>query len=287
MPRLQVLPGLPHVHHMACDDPAGRGGRHMATRLREAAAARPGNDTVPVRLAVSGGSLAPDVFAALSRGLSASEHAPLHVTVADERVVPLTADERALLAHLDAPVLTADAWHAARALPDTHNLGGFARGFTTPPARVFPLQCTPGDTAARAAAWPGFAGGPLDVVFLGFGPDGHIASLFTAAHFGPHTPALRDAPGPLVAIADSPKPPATRVSLSAGVLVAARHVVVIAAGAGKHAAYTDALAFARTTPAALQDAPNALGALLAARSRAERSTDLFIDYSLCDPNGGM
>ena len=70
---------------------------------------------------------------------------------------------------------------------------------------------------------------PLDLVLLGVGEDGHTASLF------PGNPALA-APGSVVAVHDSPKPPPNRVSLSLEVLREARRIVVLATGGGKREA---------------------------------------------------
>jgi 6-phosphogluconolactonase len=68
----------------------------------------------------------------------------------------------------------------------------------------------------------------LDVVVLGIGPDGHVASLFPSA-------STLDAPEAEVCLAveDSPKPPPERITLSLSVLRAARCCVLLATGAGK------------------------------------------------------
>ena len=67
---------------------------------------------------------------------------------------------------------------------------------------------------------------PLDVVVLGAGEDGHTASLF------PGHPEL-EAKGWAVAVRNAPKPPPDRVSLTLAALQGARHVIVLATGAGK------------------------------------------------------
>ena len=76
----------------------------------------------------------------------------------------------------------------------------------------------------------------LDVVLLGIGEDGHVASLF------PHHPALSVVGRAVVAVHDAPKPPPDRVSLSVAVLRAARCCVVIASGDAKAAAIASLLA---------------------------------------------
>ncbi|MFN2612166.1 MAG: 6-phosphogluconolactonase [Solirubrobacterales bacterium] len=79
--------------------------------------------------------------------------------------------------------------------------------------------------AARVPA--GTSGLPsFDAVLLGLGEDGHTASLF------PNAPALR-AGGICVAVHDAPKPPPDRVTMTLGVLSAARTPLMLATGAGK------------------------------------------------------
>lgn len=68
----------------------------------------------------------------------------------------------------------------------------------------------------------------LDLVILGIGPDGHIASLF------PDSGALdADDRSICIGISDSPKPPPERLTLSLPVLHAARGCLLLATGAGK------------------------------------------------------
>ena len=68
----------------------------------------------------------------------------------------------------------------------------------------------------------------LDVIVLGIGPDGHVASLF------PGAPALDAGEHALcVAVHDSPKPPPERITLSMAVLRAARCCELLATSAAK------------------------------------------------------
>ena len=85
----------------------------------------------------------------------------------------------------------------------------------------------------------------FDVLLLGMGPDGHVASLF------PGNPGLK-AGGATTAVHDSPKPPPDRVSLTFPAIQAAQEVWVVAAGAEKAPAVASALAGdpVDTTPAA-------------------------------------
>ena len=66
----------------------------------------------------------------------------------------------------------------------------------------------------------------FDVLMLGVGPDGHVASLF------PEAPALYD-DRPVVAVRGAPKPPPTRLSLTRPSINAAREVWLVASGAEK------------------------------------------------------
>jgi 6-phosphogluconolactonase len=75
---------------------------------------------------------------------------------------------------------------------------------------------------ARLAAAP-----PLDVVVLGMGDDGHVASWF------PTTPAF--VPGDLAAASVSPKPPFDRVTLTPAALAAAHTIILLVSGAAKAA----------------------------------------------------
>jgi 6-phosphogluconolactonase len=68
----------------------------------------------------------------------------------------------------------------------------------------------------------------FDVLMLGLGEDGHVASLF------PGQPALYDT-RPVVGVHGSPKPPPTRLSLTFPSIRAANEVWIVAAGAAKAA----------------------------------------------------
>jgi 6-phosphogluconolactonase len=87
----------------------------------------------------------------------------------------------------------------------------------------------------------------LDVVILGIGPDGHVASLFPGA-------STLDAGEAAVClgVSDSPKPPPQRITLSLAVLRAARECVLLATGASKADAVAAMLAQpSRHVPASL------------------------------------
>ncbi len=70
----------------------------------------------------------------------------------------------------------------------------------------------------------------LDIVVLGVGPDGHIASLF------PHHPALAVPGTGYVAVLDAPKPPPQRITLTRGSIAGASCCMLFFLGEQKAAA---------------------------------------------------
>ena len=124
------------------------------------------------------------------------------------------------------------------------------------------------DAALADAASAGRGGsdghGPVpsfDVLMLGIGPEGHVASLF------PGQPALGDS-RPVVAVRDSPKPPPTRLSLTLPSLQAAREVWILASGEEK----ADAVALALTG-----DGPGGAAPVPAAGARGRQRTLFLLD----------
>jgi len=96
-------------------------------------------------------------------------------------------------------------------------------------------------TAEESAAAYGDAirsggSGDFDVLMLGIGPDGHVASLF------PHHAGLDAVGAVTVAVHDSPKPPPDRVSLTFEALNRAQSVWFVVSGEGKADAVRRALA---------------------------------------------
>ena len=85
----------------------------------------------------------------------------------------------------------------------------------------------------------------LDLIFLGMGEDGHIASLFPNA-----SAKLIDNAVPFLAVENSPKPPPTRISLSYQAIIAAKNIWILISGAGKAAALRESLSSTGQTPLA-------------------------------------
>jgi 6-phosphogluconolactonase len=101
-----------------------------------------------------------------------------------------------------------------------------------PPALELPLWLdaeTPGGAIRRVetALADDFADA-LDVLLLGLGEDGHVASLFPHVRPDPRANAAF--------VPDAPKPPPRRITLTLRMLCSARRAVLLATGAGKRAA---------------------------------------------------
>lgn len=117
------------------------------------------------------------------------------------------------------------------------------------PARVHPMPASDGPigadpeaaaayyaTALAAAARPGTATLPhFDVLLLGVGEDGHVASIFPGHPVGYES-------RPVSAVRGSPKPPPVRLTLTLPAINTAEEVWLVAAGAGKARAVGLALA---------------------------------------------
>lgn len=102
----------------------------------------------------------------------------------------------------------------------------------------------------------------LDLIFLGMGEDGHVASLF------PGEPQeVTSSRAVYRSVAGSPKPPPNRITLGYPAIVAAKKVWVLISGAGKESALRTSLKPSAGTP---------LGRLLRLRNR----TRIFTDFAM-------
>lgn len=153
-------------------------------------------------------------------------------------------------------------WGDERFLPagdpernETQARAAFLDHLPVDPERVHPMAAsdavdTPEEAAAlyaeelaRVGDAPGMPGGRFfiggglpvfDLVLLGIGEDGHVASLF------PGNPAL-EAEGAVAGVRDSPKPPPERVTLTRDAINTATAVWIIASGTGKAEAVEESL----------------------------------------------
>jgi 6-phosphogluconolactonase len=156
----------------------------------------------------------------------------------DERFVAADDDERnergARHALLDRVGVPAERVHAMPASD-----GAFAEPEDAAAWYADELAYAAGDTAATERTGDdGEREGPVrlprfDVLLLGMGPEGHVASIF------PESPAARDE-RPVVAVRNCPKPPPTRVSLGFAAINSAEEVWLLVSGEGK----ADAVALA-------------------------------------------
>lgn len=129
-----------------------------------------------------------------------------HIWYGDERCLPADHPDRN-------SVMAEAAWLAASDIPPEQRC---------PIPAELGAEAAAADYATRLADVPAF-----DLVLLGVGEDGHTASLFPE-----HVWTGADA----LAVHDAPKPPADRVSLSAGRLGNSQAVWFVVTGTGKHVA---------------------------------------------------
>ncbi len=143
-------------------------------------------------------------------------------------------------------------WGDERFLPsgdadrnETQARDAFLDALPVDPERVHPMPAadvvgTPEEAAAvyaaeLDAAAQGAGVPPLDLVLLGVGEDGHVASLF------PGDPALEVVDVPVAGVRESPKPPPERVTLTMPTINGAAEAWIIASGSGKAEAVGEAL----------------------------------------------
>ena len=205
----------------------------LVTRLLDVQSTRS-----PVHVVLTGGTVGIASLAALARhpARDAVDWTGVHLWWGDERFLAAGDPDRnetqareALLDHL--PQLPAAHVHP---VPGTDAVA-------TPEESAERYAAELAAFAAEGSAVPAF-----DVLLLGMGPDGHVASLF------PGHPGLDVAGVPTAGVHGSPKPPPLRVTLTFEALAAARQTWVVAAGAEKAPAVAAALGGAdlHETPAA-------------------------------------
>jgi len=164
----------------------------------------------------------------------------------------------------DTPSLPANVhffWADERCVPpdDAESNFAIAQKFLFAPLKIADAQIhrIRGEDAPEAAAKAASAeiskiapvnenGQPvLDLIFLGMGEDGHVASLF------PGEPGVSISDKAIYrAVKNSPKPPPNRVTLSYAVIAVARQVWVLVSGTGKEPALRKSLQADGRTPLA-------------------------------------
>lgn len=187
---------------------------NRASELLSAALVARLEDAESVRLAIPGGS-ALEALPGVRRRLGDAWQR-VALTWVDERCVAVSSPESnrgaaARMGLVDAGVWRADPSGPARALP------------------LYEEGETPAQSLARVSlGWVRDFHEALDVILLGMGADGHVASLFPSR--------VMPTAGPVAYVVDSPKPPACRITLTRRALATARHVVLVATGEAKREA---------------------------------------------------
>jgi 6-phosphogluconolactonase len=200
-----------------------------AELLAEAAAARLVTRLVDVQAArghahvvLTGGGVGTATLAALARtpARDAIDWTALDVWWGDERFLPEGDPERnvtqARYALLDAVPLPGGRVH-----PMAPSGGAFGDDVDAA-ARDYAERLADASRPEDHGDVPGF-----DVLLLGVGPDGHIASLF------PSHPGMYETERSVIGVHGSPKPPPNRISLTLRAINQAREIWLLAAGAEK------------------------------------------------------
>ena len=181
-------------------------------------------------VALSGGRIPKALYKAFA-GLAAGDSLEgVHFFWGDERVVPPTDPESNY--HLAAVPL-----FLALKIPESR-----VHRMITERDEAFAVQQAEAELC-RVAELNAQGQPELDLVFLGMGEDGHVASLFPGDTKALETPAVYRA-------VTGPKPPPRRITLGYPALAAAREVWVLASGEGKKEALQASLEPTGDTPLA-------------------------------------
>jgi 6-phosphogluconolactonase len=165
-------------------------------------------------LALSGGRTPVDTYRALAKGpVGPPQWRAVEIYFADERAVP-----------------PGDPQSNYRLVRET-----LIEPAGIPPRNVHRIRAEDPDLEAVVRQADMALAPVLDLIVLGIGEDGHIASIFAGS------PAAREAVARLMVVRDSPKPPLRRVTITPRVLREAREIVMLATGAAKAEAVARAL----------------------------------------------
>ena len=161
-------------------------------------------------LALTGGTLGSDLTRALVANWNAHPemYQGLHIWWSDERFVKRFSTEQNSSPALGSITSENVAIHMLRASDEVENIDLAVEDYLAQLGETF-----------------------MDLTILGLGPDGHIASLFPGAA---HIDRLEK----VIAITDSPKPPAVRATFTLSMINTSTLVWIIAAGASKADAVT-------------------------------------------------
>mmetsp|Transcript_6604 Transcript_6604/g.10363 ORF Transcript_6604/g.10363 Transcript_6604/m.10363 type:complete len:1115 (-) Transcript_6604:139-3483(-) len=192
-------------------------------------------------IAVAGGSLPAVLGKALKYGEAAGEdytYGLWDVFMADERLVSSTSPDSnygALRKELDPSIKV----HEVDGLGSTACEQKRDEGYSDANEEC-PYHLRYGGLVEDIVSEVNDDGVPVfDLVILGMGPDGHVASLF------PGHELLQESSQIVASIRDSPKPPLSRITLTLPVLKAAKKVIVVATGKAK----SEAIGLALNDPA--------------------------------------
>ncbi|MDX6264787.1 MAG: 6-phosphogluconolactonase [Kribbellaceae bacterium] len=200
------------------------------------------------QVVLTGGRVAAAVYKAVAESPARTtiDWARVEFWWGDERFLPEGDPERndtqawdALLSHVDVD--------KALVHPMPADAGQGAEAAAAAYAETLATAAGPNDGAVDGDGGPAFGDGvpAFDVLMLGVGPDGHVASLF------PENPARVVVDTSTVAVFDSPKPPPTRVSLTFPALANSRETWFVVSGEDKAEAVADALSRKGDLPASI------------------------------------
>jgi 6-phosphogluconolactonase len=169
-------------------------------------------------IVLTGGGTGIGLLKRVREHADAIDWSKVHLFWGDERFVPADDDERnekqareALIDHIDIPAAN------VHAMPPSD--GPFGDDLDAAAAAC--------ERDLAAAADAGQPAPDFDVHLLGMGGEGHINSLF------PHTPAVRETSALVVGVADSPKPPPRRITLTLPAVQRSREVWLVVSGDAK------------------------------------------------------
>ena len=218
---------------------------HAAQQWLQRLAAR--DDSQPFTVALSGGRIPRLLYKAVAKQATEGSFNNVHFFWGDERVVPPT-DEDSNFKLAAVPLLL------ALKIPDAQ-----VHRILTERGEAIAVQQAEAEIC-RIASLNNRGQPILDLVLLGMGEDGHVASLFPGDAEALESKAVYRA-------VTGPKPPPRRITLGFPALAAAREVWVLVSGQGKAEAMRASLLETGTTP---------LAKVLQSRTH----TEIFTDFDL-------